>query len=175
MNLILGRKAKKPLRRISHFSSKSFVFLRHISHQWIGKICSSYKSGRGTCSAHYIREDVLRELVLERIQAVNAYIRSDVEGFQEEWLHYRRADQEREIREDQKRVEQVKKRLATLDVVMSRLYEDYALGEISKEKYRKMTADFEAEQERLKLEIERQKNRPSSGRQWATIWTPSLR
>ena len=117
-------------------------------------VCSSYKSGRGTCSAHYIREDVLRELVLERIQAVNEYIRDDVEGFQEEWLHYRRADQERDIREDQKRVEQARKRLANLDVVMSRLYEDYALGEISKEKYKKMTADYEAEQERLKLEIE---------------------
>ena len=116
--------------------------------------CSKYKSGRGDCSAHYIREDVLRELVLERIQAVNEYIRGDVEGFQEELLHYRRADQERDIREDQKRMEQAKKRLATLDVVMSRLYEDYALGEISKEKYRKMTADYEAEQERLKLEIE---------------------
>lgn len=77
-------------------------------------VCSSYKSGRGTCSAHYIREDVLRELVQERIQAVNAYIRSDVEGFQEEWLHYRRADQERDIREDQKRVEQARKRLAIL-------------------------------------------------------------
>ena len=51
-------------------------------------------------------------------------------------------------------MEQAKKRLATLDVVISRLYEDYALGEISKEKYKKMTADYEAEQERLKLEIE---------------------
>ena len=72
----------------------------------------------------------------------------------EEWLHYRRTDQEQDIREDQKRMEQAKKRLATLDVVMSRLYEDYALGEISKEKYKKMTADYEAEQERLKLENE---------------------
>ena len=90
----------------------------------------------------------------------------------EEWLHYRRTDQEQDVREDQKRMEQA---LATLDVVMSRLYEDYALGEISshllvlfladftedyalgeisKEKYKKMTADYEAEQERLKLEIE---------------------
>ena len=71
-------------------------------------VCSKYKSGRGDCSAHYIREDVLREPVLERIQAVNAYILSDVEGFQEEWRHYRRADQERDIREDQKRMEQAK-------------------------------------------------------------------
>ncbi len=36
-------------------------------------VCYDYKSGRGTCSAHYIREDVLRELVLECIQAVNEY------------------------------------------------------------------------------------------------------
>ena len=35
-------------------------------------------------------------------------------------------------------MEQAKKRLATLNVVMSRLYEDYALGEISKEKYKIM-------------------------------------
>ena len=117
-------------------------------------VCSSYKSGRGICSAHYIREDVLRELVLERIRAVNAYIRQDVEGFQEEWLQCRRSDQERSIREDRKRVEQAKKRLADLDVLLSRLYEDFVLGDLSKERYKKMTADYEAEQERLKLEIE---------------------
>ena len=117
-------------------------------------VCSSYKSGRGTCSAHYIREDVLRELVLERIRAVNAYIRQDAEGFQEEWLQCRRSGQERSIREDRKRVEQARKRLADLDVLLSRLYEDFVLGDLSKERYKKMTADYEAEQERLKLEIE---------------------
>ena len=47
-------------------------------------VCNNYKSNRGTCTAHYIREDVLREIVLERIRAVNEYIRSDVDGFQEE-------------------------------------------------------------------------------------------
>lgn len=117
-------------------------------------VCSSYKSGRGTCSAHYIREDVLRELVLERIRAVNAYIRQDAESFQEEWLQCRRSDQERNIREDRKRVEQAKKRLADLDILLSRLYEDFVLGDLNKERYKTMTADYEAEQERLKLEIE---------------------
>ena len=47
-----------------------------------------------------------------------------------------------------------KKRLADLDVLLSRLYEDFVLGDLSKERYKKMTADYEAEQERLKLEIE---------------------
>ena len=117
-------------------------------------VCSKYKSGRGDCSAHYIREDVLRELVLERIQAVNEYIRGDVEGFQEEWLQCRRTDQDRSIRDDKKKVEQAKKRLSDLDVIISRLYEDYVLGNLSQDRYKKMSADYEAEQERLKLEIE---------------------
>lgn len=117
-------------------------------------VCARYKGGRGECSCHYIREDVLQELVLERIRAVNDYIRQDVEGFQEEWLQSSRASQEKSIRADKKRVEQAKKRLANLDVIISRLYEDHVFGNLSMERYQKMTADYEAEQEQLRLEIE---------------------
>ena len=117
-------------------------------------VCCHYKSNRGTCTAHYIREDVLREIVLERIRAVNEHIRDDVDAFQEEWLQCRRTDQERSIRDDKKKVEQAKKRLSDLDVIISQLYEDYVLGNLSQDRYKKMSADYEAEQERLKLEIE---------------------
>ena len=77
-----------------------------------------------------------------------------MDGFQEEWLQCRRTDQKRSIRDDKKKVEQAKKRLADLDVIISRLYEDYVLGELSKDRYQKMSAGYEEEQERLKLEIE---------------------
>lgn len=117
-------------------------------------VCSKYKSGRGTCSAHYIREDVLREIVLERIRAVNEYVRMDVDGFQEEWLERRQADNEKSIREDKKRVEQAEKRISEIDKIISRLYEDSVLGNLSMDRYKKMSADYEAEQERLRLEIE---------------------
>ena len=117
-------------------------------------VCSSYKSNRGTCTAHYIREDVLREIVLERIRAVNEYIRRDVDGFQEEWLQCHRQDHEKNIRNDKKRVEQAKKRLSDLEIIIRKLYEDYALGHINLALYKKMSTDYEAETERLKLEIE---------------------
>ncbi len=120
-------------------------------------VCAKYKGGRGVCTAHYIREDVLRELVLERIRAVNAFIRQDVDGFQEEWLRCRREDQEKNLRDDRRRMEKAKKRLADLDLLISRLYEDSVLGTLSMERYRKMSADYEAEQERLRLEIEETK------------------
>ncbi|MDD7676009.1 MAG: DUF4368 domain-containing protein [Eubacteriales bacterium] len=117
-------------------------------------VCNHYKSNRGTCTAQYIREETLRDIVLERIRAVNECIRNDVEGFQEEWLQCRRTDQERSIRDDKKKVEQAKKRLADLDFIISRLYEDFVLEELSKDRYKKVSADYEAEQERLNLEIE---------------------
>ncbi len=116
-------------------------------------VCAKYKSGRGTCSAHYIREDVLRDVVLERIRAVTEYIRQDVEGFQEDWLQGRRADQEKSIREDKRRLAQAKKRLADIDVLMTRIYEDMVLGTLSRERYQKMAEGYEAEQAALNNEI----------------------
>ena len=138
-------------------------------------VCAKYKSGRGTCSAHYIREETLRDAVLERIRAVNEYIRKDAEGFQEEWLQCRRADQERGIREDKKRLAQAKKRLADLDVLISRCYEDSVLGNLSMERYKKMSADYEAEQERLKLEIEVTEEWVQQQRKWIPTSTALLR
>lgn len=116
-------------------------------------VCSKYKSGRGTCSAHYIREEVLRDVVLERIRAVTTYIRQDVEGFQEEWLRCRREDQEKSIRDDKRQLAKARKRLADLDVLLTKIYEDMVLGDLSRERYQKMSEGYEAEQERLKLEI----------------------
>ena len=116
-------------------------------------VCAKYKSGRGTCSAHYIREDVLRDVVLERIRAVTDYIRADVEGFQEDWLMCRREEQEKSIREDKRRLEKAKKRLADIDKLITRIYEDMVLGNLSQERYQKMLEGYEAEQAALNNEI----------------------
>ena len=44
--------------------------------------------------------------------------------------------------------------LADLDVLITRIYEDAVLGNLSQERYQKMSQSYEEEQERLKLEIE---------------------
>ncbi len=116
-------------------------------------VCSKYRSGRGDCSGHIIREEVLRDVVLERIRAVTEYIRQDVEGFQEDWLQCRREDQEKSIRKDKRRLAQARKRLADIDVLMTRIYEDMALGNLSRERYQKMAEGYEAEQAALNNEI----------------------
>ena len=114
-------------------------------------VCGSYK--KGECSAHYIREEVLRNIVLERIRAVTAYVREDAEGFQLEWMQSTRKAQDNSIRQNQKQLTQAKKRLEDLDTLITRLYEEHVLGSLSDDWYQKMMSDYEAEQDRLKTEI----------------------
>ena len=116
-------------------------------------ICSKYKADRGECTAHYIREHVLRAIVLECIWAVTAYVREDAKGFQEEWMQSTRDAQAKSIQQDQKQLAQAKKRLTDVEKLMTRLYEDHVLGSLPEDRYQKMTADYEEEQENLRTEI----------------------
>ena len=117
-------------------------------------LCSQYKNARGEYSCHFIREAVLREVVLERIRAVTDFVRQDVDGFQEEWLKCRRTDREKSIGKDKRRLAQIRKRLDNLDTLITRAYEDKVLGGLSEERYRKMTDGYESEQEALKTEAD---------------------
>ena len=60
-----------------------------------------------------------------------------VYSFEEEWLQCHRIDQERSIRDNKKKLEQEKKRLSDPDVLISRLHEDYVLGNLSQDRYKK--------------------------------------
>ena len=80
-------------------------------------------------------------------------MREDVERFEEEWLQCRRQSQEKSIRQDRKKLAQAKKRLADLDKLERRVYEDYALGDLPKERYQRLSADYESERESLTNEI----------------------
>ena len=56
-------------------------------------------------------EDVLRDVVLERIHAVTVYVRKDKGGFQQERMQSTLKAQNSSIQKNQKRLAQVKKRL----------------------------------------------------------------
>ena len=50
-------------------------------------------------------------------------------------------------------IEQHKKRISDIDVIIEKLYEDHALGDLSAERFAKMSAKYEAEQKQLEQEI----------------------
>ncbi len=55
----------------------------------------------------------------------------------------------RELRLSQKEYDQSRTRIAAIDKIIQKLYEDKVLGSISEERFHKMSADYEAEQKAL--------------------------
>jgi len=62
-------------------------------------------------------------------------------------------EQEKSIREDKRRLEKAKKRLVDIDKLITRIYEDMVLGNLSQERYQKMQEGYEAEQAALNNEV----------------------
>lgn len=134
--------------------SKLYFHIRNVNQpEQDCYLCSKYQGNRGDCTAHFIREEVLTTVVAERIRSVTELVRSDVEGFQMEWLRCRRDDQEKAMREDKKRLAQAKKRMENIDTLITHIYEDMVLGDLSKERYQKMVDGYEAEQKSLQNEV----------------------
>jgi len=112
--------------------------------------CAAYKENTGTCSIHYIRDIVLRQLVLETIQKVAEF----VQGFEPVFVYLfakKNAEgREKNIRAMKLKAEQSKKRIAELDKLIERIYTDNVIGKISDERFAIMSANFEAEQKELR-------------------------
>lgn len=111
--------------------------------------CAQYKSGRGKCTSHYIRNVVLEQIVLENIRNLADFVKQYEPVFL--FLIAKERNNLREKDHDQLRqkVTQAQKRIADLDALIQRIYEDNILGRISDERFFKLTASFESEQAEL--------------------------
>ena len=116
--------------------------------------CAQYKSGRGKCTSHYIRNVVLEQLVLDNIRTLADFVKRYEPVFL--FLMEKERNNLREKDHDQLRqkVVQAKKRITDLDALIQRIYEDNILGRISDERFFKLTASFESEQAELTKFVE---------------------
>ena len=112
-------------------------------------VCSNYKSNTGTCSAHFIREETLKLFVLQRIFDVTAMFFDDIQSFQNMVYQQRFEEAEKAVKWQKKELEQARKRIAELDRIFKRIYEDDINGTISHERFLKLSAEYEAEQKEL--------------------------
>lgn len=112
-------------------------------------VCSNYKSNTGTCSAHFIREETLKLFVLQRIFDVTAMFFDDIQSFQNMVYQQRFEEAEKAVKRQKKELKQARKRIAELDRIFKRIYEDDINGTISHERFLKLSAEYEAEQKEL--------------------------
>ena len=111
--------------------------------------CARYKSNTGDCTMHYIREETLKLFVLRRIFDVTAMFIDNADDFRRVVQKQRFEEMEKAVKRRKKELEQAKKRIAELDRIFKRIYEDDVTGAISHERFLKLSAEYEAEQKEL--------------------------
>lgn len=108
--------------------------------------CRTYKKdGAEVCSAHYIREVALKEIVLETIRRATEFARSDPERFAAYIQQKQSTEVAKEIRGLERELSTMRKRDGELDVVFKRMYEDSALGRVSNEQFRLLSEAYSKE------------------------------
>ena len=115
--------------------------------------CSRYKSNTGDCTMHFIREETLKLFVLQRIFDVTALFFDDAMAFEEAAKKQHFQEAEKETQKRKREIAQAEKRIAELDRIFKRIYEDDISGAISHERFLKLSADYEAEQRELTEQV----------------------
>jgi len=131
-----------------------FCTSRSFSDKQEHYICSNYKSGRGPCSAHFIRNVVLEQIVLESISGFVDFVRSYESIFIYMIEQNRRKAKASDIRRMQRTADNNRKRIKEIDRFIERIYEDNVNSKLSDERFMTMSGNYEAEQKRLLEETE---------------------
>ena len=111
--------------------------------------CRTYKKDSEACTAHYIRECILDEIVLEDLRRVTAEAREHPQEFAEYLNSKQSAELQKEIRRLEKEKAAMQKRKAELDAIFKKLYEDSVLGRITAEQFQLLSASYTDEQAKL--------------------------
>ena len=118
-------------------------------------VCANYRSNTGSCSAHFIRAVVLEELVWMHMKAVIFYVTRYEKHFRAVMEQRLRMSSEEAIRGCKTQLAQAERRLAELDRLFIRIYEDNVSGRITDERFSLMSKTYEDEQAQLKVDIHR--------------------
>ena len=116
-------------------------------------VCANYRSNTGSCSAHFIRAVVLEELVWMHMKAVIFYVTRYEKHFRAVMEQRLRMSSKEAIRGYKTQLAQAERRLAELDRLFIRIYEDNVSGRITDERFSLMSKTYEDEQAQLKVDI----------------------
>ena len=117
--------------------------------------CGGYQTKGGThCSAHYIREQVLDEIVLGRIKKMTAFAREKPDEFYAMATENGEAEAKKFYAMAERQRNSLESRVKEIDKIIRCLYEDRVVGRITPERYDELACGYELEQTEIKQEFE---------------------
>ena len=116
--------------------------------------CYTYgKKGKNFCTPHQIRETDLKQVVLDDLRRVTHFARMKEHQFAAYINAKNSAELRQEINTLQRELDTMQRRSDELTALFKRLYEDNVLGRITNEQFRRLSADYNAEQKTLEEAI----------------------
>ena len=119
--------------------------------------CSTYKlAGQkrsSACCSHHISTKALRSLILDTIRTVSTYAITNHDEFIEKVRAASQIRQAEAAKETKRRLNKNQKRIAELDTIIKKLYESFAVGRLSEERFDSLLSEYEAEQKSLKESV----------------------
>ena len=113
-------------------------------------ICGSYKKRVKNCTSHFIRTDLLTAGVTANLRKITDYAAGHEKQFMKLLIEQNEDGGKKRSAAKKKEYEAAEKRITELSAIFKRLYEDSVSGRITDERFMELSADYEAEQQRLK-------------------------
>ena len=115
--------------------------------------CSAYRGNSNVCSAHFIREKVVEELVLEGLQRLLWYIQVYEKRSAQEQMEHFGLQEKKKLTAKCRELDKAKQRVLEIDQLIQKSYEDMTKGLLSEERFATLTVSLENEQRQLKVDI----------------------
>ena len=117
-------------------------------------ICSGYRKGKDVCGeTHSIRTVILEELILDNLREIVSFARQHKERFVQMVMDMDLKERNKGLAKKKRLLADAEKRIAELDSIFKRLYEDNISGKLTDERFRKLSQDYEDEQSGLKNQV----------------------
>lgn len=139
--------------------------------------CNLYKRyGGSECTFHYITIEVLKDLVFENIRQNAALADKDFDSYVDRLTEVLMKAEENKNVDCLKEYDKCQSRIADLDKLIQKIYEDSVFGVISAERFKSMSASMEQEQRQLRLRcaeleacVQKSKNERNKSAQFAKL------
>ncbi len=119
--------------------------------------CGAWRNRARTgseCTSHYIRKNVLLDLVLEDMRRVLQYVKEHEQDFICKATEYGDMEARKALAQQQKELSKAQARMTELDTLFRKLYEDNALGRLTDERFVFLTSGYEDEKKSLAARID---------------------
>ena len=121
--------------------------------------CSTYSNkGKDVCSCHHIRLEVLYQLVLSDLQRITQFAKEYEKKFVETLTSNNEKVRKSELLKSKKELDKAQKRIAELDGLFRKIYEDNYSGRISDEQFVSLSNGFETEKVELQAKADNLQN-----------------